>query len=117
MTTTLSLTLGAAYLLYAALALTAGRRPGAPAVLRLPYDAWSLIAHARRRPTSQRPRPDYERIAALERELGLIEEHPLRSRRGLCLVKNCTGDTEEVRTWNGHLVMRIHHCNTPRGRP
>ncbi|MBU5946772.1 hypothetical protein [Streptomyces sp. PAM3C] len=63
-----------------------------------------------RRPTPLPPRPDHSKIYRLERELGLTDQRPLRPHRTVCLTKNCTGDTEELRTWAGQLVMRLHTC-------
>ncbi len=79
--------------------------------LRWLAPTWNRIAHDWRRPPATPPRPDYARIAQLERELGLTEEQPIRLARGVCLTKGCTGDTEDVRTWGGQLLMRIHHCD------
>ena len=59
---------------------------------------------------------DCDRIARLERELGIVEpepEKPIRLARTVCLTKNCRGDTTEVRTWSGMLAMRIHECRRP----
>jgi hypothetical protein len=47
-----------------------GVEPGAPRWLSWPLPIWNRIAHDWRRP---RPRPDYARIALLERELGLTD--------------------------------------------
>lgn len=58
-------------------------------------------------------RPDYDKIARLERELGLCDEPPQRPMRrapSVCLTKGCEGDTEEVRTWSGVVTRRIHTC-------
>lgn len=57
------------------------------------------------------PAPDYQRIAQLERELGISEqqpEKPMRPSRTVCLVKNCTGTDTEIRTWSGVLIRRVH---------
>lgn len=58
------------------------------------------------------PAPDYALIDKLERELGIGQpprtERPMRSDRKVCLIKDCDGDTTELRTWNGLLIMRIH---------
>ncbi|WP_210637242.1 hypothetical protein [Streptomyces sp. GESEQ-13] len=62
------------------------------------------------------PCPDYDRIARLESELGLVEpepEKPIRVDRTACLTKDCQGETVEVRTWSGLLAMRIHDCERP----
>lgn len=52
--------------------------------------------------------PDYERIAQLERELGIGEpaETPRRP-ASVCLVKDCDGETTELRSWDG-CVIRMH---------
>ncbi|MFC8985983.1 hypothetical protein [Streptomyces sp. NPDC057115] len=60
--------------------------------------------------------PDCDRIARLERELGIgnVEpERPIRRAPSVCLTKGCAGDTEEIRTWSGVLAMRIHECEAP----
>jgi hypothetical protein len=44
----------------------------APRWLRWPRGVWSAVAHDWRRPPRIPRRPDYARIALLERELGLI---------------------------------------------
>ncbi|MFC9268929.1 hypothetical protein ACFTXJ_14300 [Streptomyces zhihengii] len=56
------------------------------------------------------PRPDYERIAQLERELGIQAEpeRPVYPGQPVCLIKHCTGDTREIRNWAGLLMRRIH---------
>lgn len=57
--------------------------------------------------------PDYEQIARLERQLGLVEpepERPIRQGPKVCLTKNCAGDTREIRTWSGLLAVYIHEC-------
>jgi len=57
---------------------------------------------------------DYDRIARLERELGIGDvesERPIRRAPSVCLTKNCGGDTAELRTWSGVLVARIHRCD------
>ena len=58
--------------------------------------------------------PDYARIAQLERELGIGQpesepERGIREDRTVCLIKNCDGDTTELRTWQGQLIRRIHN--------
>ncbi|MFE0794771.1 hypothetical protein [Streptomyces mutabilis] len=60
-----------------------------------------------------RPKPDQRRIAQLERELGIGQPNPepergIREDRTVCLIKNCDGNTEEIRTWSGFLMRRIH---------
>ncbi|MFJ9038003.1 hypothetical protein ACIRF8_15590 [Streptomyces sp. NPDC102406] len=56
-------------------------------------------------------RPDYARIAELERELGMAEAAEVRPMRAekICLIKDCDGETVELRTWSGILVARLHH--------
>jgi hypothetical protein len=59
------------------------------------------------------PQPDYQRIAQLERELGIGQppsepERGIRSDRTVCLIKNCDGDDYEIRTWSDVLIRRIH---------
>ncbi|EFE65775.1 predicted protein [Streptomyces viridosporus ATCC 14672] len=59
------------------------------------------------------PSPDYQRIAQLERELGIGQTEPepergIREDRTVCLIKNCDGDDYEIRTWSGFLVRRVH---------
>ncbi|MFD5384260.1 hypothetical protein ACFWMG_04685 [Streptomyces sp. NPDC127074] len=57
------------------------------------------------------PAPDYQRIAQLERELGIGEqqpEKPTRAGRPVCLIKECTGTDTEIRTWSGILIRRLH---------
>lgn len=116
--------------LYAAACGTFGSTPGAPLWLRWPLPVWNLIAHDWRRPGPAPLRPDYARIAVLERELGIVDhpvselspfeqgmrvamaERPMRH-GNLCLTKNCAGDTTEIRTWSGVLVTRIHECEAP----
>ncbi|MEV8124805.1 hypothetical protein AB0P07_11930 [Streptomyces sp. NPDC085944] len=71
---------------------------------------WNRLVPSRRRPAPAPPRPDYVRIHRLERELGLIEERPLRSNLTVCLTKNCEGDTEDLRTWSGQIIRRVHSC-------
>lgn len=60
------------------------------------------------------PNTDYARIAQLERELGIAQPHPepergIREDRTACLIKDCDGDTTELRTWQRLLIMRIHN--------
>ncbi|MFF9269113.1 hypothetical protein [Streptomyces rochei] len=95
---------------YGITAAAYGGRPGAPAWLRWPLTVWEVLAYSWRRPAPAPPRPDYARITQLERELGLVEERPIRPHRTVCLTKNCAGDTEELRTWSSQLIRRIHHC-------
>ncbi|WP_069883540.1 hypothetical protein [Streptomyces luteocolor] len=57
------------------------------------------------------PAPDYALIDRLERELGIGQPEPepqLRRDRLVCLIKDCDGDTTELRTWSGLLVLRLH---------
>lgn len=85
----------------------------APLLFRWPAVAWDLIAHSWRRPIVAPPRADQAKIAKLERELGLAESEqgaPIRRKRAVCLTKDCQGETEEVRTWRGDLLLHIHHC-------
>lgn len=56
-------------------------------------------------------KPDYERIAQLERDLGLVEEPARRPMRPdkVCLVKGCTGEVDEIYAWGSDIVLaRIH---------
>ncbi|MEU8555933.1 hypothetical protein AB0C80_18355 [Streptomyces anthocyanicus] len=76
---------------------------------------WALLIPSRRRPAPTPPRPDYARIHRLERELGLIEERLIRPHLTVCLTKNCDGDTEEIRTWSGLLIHRVHYCQPRTG--
>ena len=50
-----------------------GAEPGAPLWLRWPIPVWNVIAHGWRRPAPVSQRPDYAKIARLERELGIGE--------------------------------------------
>lgn len=62
--------------LYAVACGLLGGRPDAPLWLRWPTPVWNAIAHDWRRP---KPRPDYAKIARLERELGIaVYEDPER---------------------------------------
>ncbi|MFF3928593.1 hypothetical protein [Streptomyces hirsutus] len=97
-------------LIYSGITAAFGDRPNAPLLIRWPHLVWVWLAHSWRRPTAPPRRPDYARIDQLERELGLTEERPIRPHRTVCLTKDCGGDTEEIRTWSGQLVYRIHHC-------
>ncbi|MEU0787588.1 hypothetical protein ABZ341_39360 [Streptomyces sp. NPDC006173] len=106
----------AALTLYATACAVVGAEPGAPWWLRWPLPVWNAIAHDWRRTPSTPKRPDYVRIARLERELGMVEqapERPIRHGRTVCLTKNCDGDTVEIRTWQGTLATRTHHCEAP----
>lgn len=78
--------------------------------IRWPHTVWDWLAHSGRRPTPPPQRPDYARIDQLERELGLVEERPMRPGRTVCLTKDCAGDTHEIRTWSSQLAYRIHRC-------
>lgn len=49
-----------------------GTKPGAPLWLRWPVPIWNFIRHGR----PPKPRPNYARIARLERELGLTGSPP-----------------------------------------
>lgn len=112
---------------YSAICGTVGAEPGAPLWLRWPVPIWNFIRHG----SPPKPRPDYARIARLERELGLVDSHlpelspfeqgmrgvlearPMRRGPKVCLTKDCAGDTREIETWSGILVARIHECETP----
>lgn len=61
----------AALTVYAIVCGVVGAEPGAPWWLRWPIPVWNAIAHDWRRPTAARQRPDYAKIARLERELGI----------------------------------------------
>ncbi|MFH9574201.1 hypothetical protein ACH4MG_27135 [Streptomyces sp. NPDC017454] len=75
---------------------------------------WLSRRHANRRPEPvTRPEPDQRRIAQLERELGIGQPNPelergIREDRTICLIKDCDGSTEEIRTWSGLLMRRVH---------
>lgn len=99
----------AAELVYAIACVTLGTQKGAPLWLSWPNDLWGRMLHGAR-PAVAAPRPDYARIASLERELGMAVEQPEKPMRTgkVCLVKDCDGDTYEVRTWSGQLATRIH---------
>lgn len=61
--------------------------------------------------------PDYQRIAALERELGIGQPDPEPERgvyppKTVCLIKNCGGDTVKVLNWAG-MVLRCLHTHQP----
>lgn len=109
----------------------AGAEPDAPLWLRWPLPVWNLIAYDWRCPPAASKRPDYAKIDRLERELGLtdspveelppfeqgmrragVQERPMRH-GALCLTKNCMGDTNEIRTWSGVLLTRVHTCAAP----
>ena len=101
---------------YAVVCGAVGHDSSAPLWLRWPQPIWDWIAHDWRRPAPVARRPDYAKIARLERELGIVEaepEKPIRLARAVCLTKNCVGETAEVRTWSGTLAMRIHECERP----
>ena len=103
----------AVLVLYAAACGTFGSTPSAPLWLRWPMPVWNLIAHDWRKPAPVAQRPDYAKIERLERELGIgyVEpERPIRRTSTVCLAKNCSGDTHELRTWSGVLVRRVHTC-------
>jgi hypothetical protein len=102
-----------AEVLYATACGVFGSRPCAPLWLSWPLPIWNAIAHDWRRPPSPPKRPDYARIARLERELGMVEQEPelpIRHGRTVCLAKDCGGDTVEIRTWQGAVATRIHRC-------
>ncbi|MEU1497227.1 hypothetical protein [Streptomyces sp. NPDC005732] len=99
-----------AEVLYAAACGMFGSRPGAPLWLSWPLPIWNALMGRRPQP----PRPNYARIARLERELGMTEpERPMRAGRTVCLTKGCGGGTVEIRTWQGPLAASIHECETP----
>ncbi|MGW6946210.1 hypothetical protein ACWGHD_04705 [Streptomyces xanthophaeus] len=94
-------------LLYAVACVTVGTRPGASLWLSWPMLTWERVLHG----PAPRPRPNYRRIAQLERELGFAEpsevERPIRGEK-VCLVKGCDGPTDEARDWSGILLTRYH---------
>lgn len=109
------LTVWAVSVAYAVLVAAFGEKPDSPLVLRWPHVGWDLIAHSWRTPAPALARPDYAKIDRLERELGLVDvepERPIRAARTVCLTKNCTGETVELRMWSGMLAQRIHECET-----
>jgi hypothetical protein len=61
----------AALTMYAVACGVAGAEPGAPWWLRWPHPVWNAIAHDWRRRPAVPQRPDYTKIARLERELGI----------------------------------------------
>ena len=98
---------------YVAACAAFGAGPGAPLWLRWPLPIWNLIAHDWRQPAPVEEHPDYVKIERLERELGIGDvepERPIRRASTVCLTKNCSGDTHEIRTWSGVLVRRLHVC-------
>lgn len=100
-------------MVYAAACGLLGVESGAPLWLRWPLPVWNWIAHGWRRTPELPRRPDYAKIARLERELGIggVEpERPMRRAPAVCLTKDCVGDTDEIRTWSGVLVARVHRC-------
>lgn len=112
MTTTFLPLLIAAEVLYGAACGLLGSRPDAPLWLRWPHPIWQFIRNGG---PASKPllRPDYDKISRLERELGLVPvapERPIRLGPTVCLTKNCDGDMEELRTWSGVLMRRIHRC-------
>lgn len=57
--------------------------------------------------------PDHQRIAQLERELGIGQPEPEPERgvypdKTVCLIKDCGGTDYEIHTWAGPLLRRIH---------
>ncbi|MDX5570262.1 hypothetical protein PYK79_52895 [Streptomyces sp. ID05-04B] len=100
-------------LLYSAVVVIAGDDPRAPLVFRWPHDGWEWIRRAGRRPVPAPPRPDYTKIARLERELGLTDDPPTRVGPTVCLTKRCAGDTTEITTWSGQVLRRLHRCEPP----
>ncbi|MER5461690.1 hypothetical protein ABT010_13570 [Streptomyces sp. NPDC002668] len=65
--------------MYALACVFIGSRPDAPMWLRWPTLFWNGTLF-RQRPAPVRPRPDYAKIARLERELGLSDDAPERRR-------------------------------------
>jgi hypothetical protein len=94
--------------LYAAACGVLGSRPGAPLWLSWPLPIWRSL-RGDRLVAPLPPRPDYERIDQLERELGFVQDVPMRPDR-ICLTKNCRGEWSEVRSWRGPLMYRFHTC-------
>jgi hypothetical protein len=101
-----------------------------PRWLRWPLPIWNAIAKSWRRPAPVAARPDYAKIAMLEYELFGIQPEPgtsaaaavnlqgafaplLRHDPAVCLMKNCAGETTEIRLWSGALARRIHRCERP----
>lgn len=66
-------------------------------------------------PTLSLSVPDYDHIARLERELGIVDPEPKKPirQKKVCLTKNCQGETTEIRTWSGMVLARIHECERP----
>ncbi|MEU9436623.1 hypothetical protein [Streptomyces sp. NPDC048252] len=104
---------------YSVMCGIAASNPAAPLWLRWPGPVWDVIAHGWQKPAQGPARPDYARIAQLERELGIVESalpepSPFEQgmRRGMtgCLTKGCVGGDHETRTWSGYLIRRQHHC-------
>lgn len=128
MTDALVIVLVAVAAVYGVFAGAVGTGPNAPRWLRWPAPIWDRIAHGPR-PAPLPPRPDYARIARLEREFGFVdgpapfregvkrgprsETRPMRTVHTVCLTKNCEGFTEEITTWSGVPALRIHHCRRP----
>lgn len=65
--------------LYGTACALLGSRPDAPLWLRWPHPVWKFIRFG----PSPRPRPDYARIALLERQLGLADDAPEAPSRSL----------------------------------
>jgi hypothetical protein len=114
--------------------VTVGTRPGASLWLRWLTLTWERMVHG----PAPKPRPNYARIAYLERELGMVDSEPERRSSGfglsaeeaqanlaanlnrifgperpvradrVCLVKGCDGPTTEIRGWDGILHRRLH---------
>lgn len=94
---------------YALACVAFGARPGAPLWLSWPNALWSRMLKGAPAPEpALQPRADHAKIERLERELGMSDERPMRT-PAVCLIKDCDGDTTDVRTWAGALVTRIHH--------
>ena len=120
----------AAEVVYAVACAILGSRPGAPLWLRWPLPIWNAIAHDWR-PSKPAPRrPDYAKIARLERELGfsgaperelspfeegmrraIAREAGTRRKAKICLAKGCLGGTREIRTVSGAIIARVHECD------
>jgi hypothetical protein len=99
----------AAEIIYVLACITYGTRPGAPIWLSWPARLWTRLKNVGRPKTSLAPPPDYAKIHRLERELGLVDERPLRA-TPVCLVKGCTdADIDELRSWGGMLLIRVHN--------
>lgn len=58
------------------------------------------------------PQPNYQRIAELERELGIGQQQKQERSAGIalpiCLIKDCDGGDYELQAWPGIVLRRIH---------